>query len=427
MPPALGRKKPVGPRRDGLAGEEGLRQVDAVKRRLRQAAVGIGVLAIVAGTSAAPLRTWTDARQNRIDAAFDRVADDVVVLRLPDGRELPVPLAGLSPADRAWITANAPAATAAEDPAPRPDGTWPRSVGLPAAPTVRVVEEDAKKRLFVYETEHYEFVSDSLLSANLVREFSRVFEVTWLVNSLLPLDLRPSPEPGRKKFRARIFTNKEDYFLAGAIPGSAGVYSRGFAALMLPLASLGVRMVGSRVSIDYQAEDYETLVHEITHQMMNHWLDRLPVWFTEGSAEYVALAEYGNGRISFLRQETRLRNRLSRYTGGRFPMLPLRALLAMDHATWTAALGSGGAWQNYASALALTYFFYHLDGDGKGTAMIEFLRAVERLPDGADSGPLVEKHLLRGRDAATLEEEVRRGLRRAGIDVEFTGATPADD
>lgn len=411
---ALGRKKP-GWQRLRPGGARG-----TLRGVMGRSTSILFVFTAVMGLHAEPaeFRTWTDVRQARVEAAFLRAESSSVTLQLRDGREVTVPMAQLSPADRAWIadrqTLQPPSAET-----PRPDGAWPRTVALKAPPEVRVVREDAAERLFIYESEHYEFVSDAKLSANLVREFSRVFEVTWLANCLLPLDWRPEPEPRRAKFRARIFTHREDYHRAGGVPGSAGVYGRQLGALMLPLASLGVQMVGTRVSINYQAEDYATLIHEITHQMMNHWLDRLPTWFIEGSAEYVELADYENGRLSFLRNEARLRDRLQRY-GARFPMVGLRALMNMDHPTWSAALGSDeGAWQNYASALALTYFFYHLDGDGRGTHMIDFIRAVGKLGPRGDPRPLMEEHLLRGRDYAALEAEVQRALRRARIDVEF--------
>ena len=43
------------------------------------------------------------------------------------------------------------------------------------------------------------------------------------------------------------------------------------------------------------------LIHEITHQMMNHWLNKLPTWYIEGSAEHVSMLEYkSNGRFSLI-------------------------------------------------------------------------------------------------------------------------------
>jgi hypothetical protein len=294
-------------------------------------------------------------------------------------------------------------------------------VTLQSTPVVNVVREDPAQKEYIYETEHYEFLCDSLLGANLVREFSRVFEATWLVNCLLPLDFNPQPEGNRRKFSARIFSDVADYHAAGGPPTSAGIYFPQQYQLKLPLDSLGVKKFGSSVTIDYATENYHTLIHEITHQMMNRWIGRLPIWYIEGSAEYVALAKYDSGRLSFLKQDNRMRDWLVRSSGGgKFRMVPLAKLMSLTPRQWmTAVENDPQVFRNYASAAALTYYFYHLDGDGKGTRFKEFVRAAGNLPAYADTTPLVSQYLLRGRDFKALEKDVQRGLRRIGVTVEF--------
>ncbi len=378
----------------------------------------------------AEVRTWKDNSGRSVEGELVSSSAENVVLKLKAGGEVTVPILNLSDADQTWLADHQVEETKSGDKTPggdrdydgpKAEEDWPRIVQLKERPEVTTIKEDKDAKEFIYESDHYEFVSDSLLGANAVREFSRVFEATWLVNAMLPLDLRPMPEGDRKKFRARIFTDEGDYLGAGGLPGSAGVYGRRFEALMLPLESLGVKIVGTRVTIDYVAEDYGTLIHEITHQMMNHWLDWLPIWFAEGSAEYVELGEYDNGRFSFIGQDRRLAAHLSlRSQAGKFKMLPLQDLMTMDSKTWAEALAMpNGAMQNYASALVLTYFFYQIDDDGKGTAMKNFLRAVSQLERGADSDAQVQEYLLRGRSYAELEDELVKGLRRVGVNVEF--------
>lgn len=393
--------------------------------------VGI-ILAMSVGVAlgATEMRSWTDNSGRSVEGALVSASAENVVLELKAGGQVTVPILNLSNADQKWLTDHQGEKTEGhtETPGgernydgPKAGEDWPRTVQLKDRPEVKTIKEDKEAKEFIYESDHYEFISDSLLGANAVREFSRVFEATWLVNALLPLDLRPMPEGDREKFRARIFTDEGDYLGAGGLPGSAGVYGRSFEALMLPLKSLGVKIVGTRVTIDYVAEDYGTLIHEITHQMMNHWLSWLPVWYSEGSAEYVELAEYDNGRFSFIGQDRRLASHLGlRSVAGKFEMLPLEELMTMDSRTWGAALATpNGAMQNYASALALTYFFYQVDGDGKGAAMKDYLRAVSKLEPGEGSEELVKKYLLRGRSYSDLEDELVKGMRRTGVNVEF--------
>lgn len=371
-------------------------------------------------------RTWTNAEGRTITAALVSLAGDQVSLKLENGHVATIAVTTLSQADqehlRQWVESKK--TTPAEDPdvlpysGPPAAKEWPRTYALVGDAEPTIVKEDAEAKEFIYETEHYEFICDSKFSTNLVKEFSRIFEATYELNCHLPLDLKPTPERLRKKFQARIFTSREDYMTNGGMAGSAGVYIRGKKALMLPLASLGVKMVGSRVSIDYSAQDYRTLIHEITHQMMNHWLGPLPTWLTEGSAEYVELAEYSRGKFSFLRHDDNLKNHLQRWSD-EFPMVPIEKLMTISGGEWAEALASSGTNYNYPSALILTYYFYHLDGDGDGAHMIAFLRALEKLqrPSQADVDTLIKEHLLRTRDYSTLGADVTKAMRKLGIKI----------
>jgi hypothetical protein len=351
-----------------------------------------------------------------------------------------VPLSRLSAEDQAWARAVGEKTTLAAGVAatgqPVAEKVWPRSVGLDDKPEVVTVREDAEKKEFVYRSPHYEFICDSKLGANVVREFGRMFEATYLLNCKLPLDLKPKPEPLREYFQARLYTNAEDYFANGGVEGSAGVYSRGDKALKVPLKSLGVKMVGSRVSLDKTGDDDNaTLIHEITHQMMNHWLRFLPTWYTEGSAEYAEILEYNtNGRFSL----AGLRQRLEDYTTRcnlwqttPFKMLDLKELMEIKSSEWSAALvrpvqvanvtGATQATQNYGSAGLLTYYFYHQDGNGDAANIIAYLRAIEAAGNEADESALAKKHLLRDRTYEQLAVDVKKGLKKEGIEVEFEG------
>jgi len=377
-------------------------------------------------------RTWTDLSGKTLVATFVGIEAGQVSLQTGDAKLIQVPVTSLSAGDRKWVEQQsaAPAGTVGSPGAAAPFETpaalteWPDRVALGEKAVAEVIREDAEKREFVYESEHYEFVSDSKLSASLVREFSRIFEVTRLANCLFPLDLKPRPESGREKFLARIFTKKADYFEAGGLPGSAGVYIVSEKALMLPLDSLGVKTVGNRISIDYQSQDYRTLIHEITHQMMNHWIWRLPVWYSEGSAEYVELADYSAGRLNFSQQDRLLKEHLMQDTSV-FRMLPIEKLMSMSHQQWQGALASGDSSDNYQSALALTFFFYHHDGAGDGKNLIAWLKELGtiRTYGAADRASITENalktHLLRGRSYAELQEEIEKALRKEGIKVEF--------
>ena len=55
---------------------------------------------------AAEPRIWTDVQDRKIEATMVRMADQSVILKLKDGREIPYPLTKLSEADRAYAEQN---------------------------------------------------------------------------------------------------------------------------------------------------------------------------------------------------------------------------------------------------------------------------------------------------------------------------------
>jgi hypothetical protein len=347
---------------------------------------------------------------------------------LANGSTVDVPLARLSAADQTFAKSQtaAPATTATAPGEVAASKIWPRSFSLPDRPEVVVVKEDTEKNEYIYRSPHYEFQCDSKLGSNVVREFGRIFESTWMLNCMLPLDLKPQPEKLREIFLARLFTNKSDYMEAGGIEGSAGVYMSAKKALMVPLQSLGVKMVGSRVSLENNSDDdMATLIHEITHQMMNHWLGRLPTWYIEGSAEYVEMLEYKrNGGFSLIGLGRQLQGyaRRMNYSGGgkSFTMIDLEELMTIDGRRWAAALGQdGAATENYGSAGLLTYYFYHLDGNGDAANIIAYLRELENAKTNEEEQAAVKKHLMRERTYAQLGEDVKKALRKEGIDISF--------
>lgn len=369
-------------------------------------------------------RTWTSSDGKKIEATFLSSDPAGVKIRLANGTVFTVPLDRLSDEDRSYVEQQSK--SAASDGPAFAAKTWPRSIALEEPTQPKAITEDAGKKEFVYESEHYQFRCDSKLGTNVVKEFSRIFEATYLLNCKLPLDLKPTPEQGQEKFVARLYTNKQDYLDNGGLAGSAGVYQSGQKALSVPLSSLGVKMVGSRVSLEKTSDhDNATLIHEITHQMMNHWLSKLRTWYIEGSADAVAMLEYQRGRFSLIQTKQQLQEYLRRRgsDGKNFTMLDPEELFGIDGASWAAALtsGRGQASQNYASAAVMTFFFYYLDGAGDAAHLIAYLRDLENARRDAEPEAF-KKHLLRERSIEQLKEEMRKAFRKEGIALSFAPA-----
>lgn len=324
-----------------------------------------------------------------------------------------------APPPRAVAVTETLASLKLESKGPPAETSWPRSVALTGTPEVTTVSEAADVAKFVYRSPNYEFVADSPAGADVVRECARVFEATYQLNCRLPLDLRPEPELGRERFVAKLFSGPRAYLAAGGMLGSSGTYDRGQACILVPITSLGIKLTNGRMQTD-RTDSTDTLVHEITHQMMNAWLPRLPRWYAEGSADYVAMADYIHGRFFLNQMEDRLRVYLRRrehgQSGGPFQMLRPAELMALDAATWSQALASNAAsaTQNYASATLLTYYFYHLDGKGDTAGMLGYLRAIE---SGTPEREAAKEHLVRGRTFELLEANIIDAFQKHGVSV----------
>ena len=385
-----------------------------------QAALGL----VLTCSASAEFRNWTNSENRQVEAELASVEGNQVKLRLRNGTVATVMLDKLSAQDQTWIKEHGTATpTKALPGSTAKTGTaWPKSTGLEEAPKAVAVEEDVAEKKFIYRTAHFEFRCDAKLGADVVREFGRIFEGTREVNSELPLDLKPKPEDGQEYFVAQLFTSKDDYLKAGAIPGSGGTYQGGQKRIICPLESLGVMVVGKRYALKPQ-EDNSTLIHEITHQMMNHWLRKLPTWYVEGSAEYVAAQKYHMGRFTLTGPGGNVRKYLYEHKGvweKKFTMWHVAHLMNIDSSTWAGALGEkdGSAMRNYASATILAYYFYHVDGKGDAANIIAWLRAIE---SGTKLDQATEEHLVRGRPYAEIEKEVVKAMQKEGLVIEFTG------
>ncbi|MCB1204468.1 MAG: hypothetical protein KDN18_09430 [Verrucomicrobiae bacterium] len=373
-------------------------------------------------------RTWTSNDGRTIEASFEGAEGDKVRLRLANGTIATVPLERLSKEDAAFVKAQATATASGTGTNPPASKEWPRSIDIGATPDPETVTEDPEKKEFVYRSGHYEFHCDSKLTSTVVREFSRIFEATYLLNCSLPLDLKPMPEDdGQEFFVARLYTTREDYLANGGLEGSGGVYQRSKKSLAVPLGSLGVKIQGSRVLLENSGndDDNKTLIHEITHQMMNHWLPKLRTWYVEGSAEAVEMIEYDRGKFNLASRKSRLEDYVDRGGGDgkNFRMLDPGELFGLDSRTWAAALTSirGQATQNYHSAGLMAYYFYYLDGDGDGANLIAYLRELENVEREFKTAETAafEKHLLRGRTNDQLKEDLTKAFRGEGIALTF--------
>lgn len=346
---------------------------------------------LIFGTAvhAAP-RFWTDSTDRKVEAEFAGMQGDSVLLKLGNGQTIPFPLARLSAEDQAFAKAQtgggtqAPTATTAPkaDTARLPieKRTWPQNVTVPARSVeIALVTENPAERKYVYQSEAFEFTSQAKLAGSVMKEVARTFEATKSLVEALPWGILCKPPEGMPRFLAALYETRTDYIAAGGPEMSGGVYSSGDKIFKIPFPSLGMEKRGQTY---FKDDNYSngTLVHEITHQLMDDYLGFLPKWVIEGTAEYTEMLPYKSGTFRADSHKSGIKEDVAQWQqrgGFNMDLGKLETLMTMNRDQWDAECSTSEAMAAmYHRSQLLVYYFCHLDGDQKGTRFIKFMDAV---------------------------------------------------
>ncbi len=345
-------------------------------------------LSAVATASARP---WTNAQGRIIEAEMVGSDGTIVSLRLAAGTVVPVPLATLSAADQAFVKAQ-PKASAAASSVLAPDKRkWPETVEVPSAEIdkLTLVTADAGARKYVYRSTSFEFTSQAKLLPGLMKEVARTFEATKRLVSALPWGIECHPPEGMERYLAALYETRQDYIAAGGPDNSGGVYMTKDKTFRIPFQSLGIKKLGQSYTRDENFNN-DTLVHEITHQMMHDYLLYLPKWVIEGSAEFTEMMPYKSGTFRVGSHEKGVKEYIEGVQRRGTAKLPrLAELFRMTRAQWDqqsvgvttrTANSSGLSRQHelYQQSALLVYYFNFLDGDApkQGQRWMRFIDAV---------------------------------------------------
>ncbi len=331
-------------------------------------------------------RVWKDASGRELEAELAGRQGDSVLLKLPDGRTLPYPLVKLSAEDQAFVrgqngaeaTANLAKLPASSVRKPLQERAWPQLVEVAAGSVeIRPVSEDALNRKFIYQSEAFEFSSQAKLAGSMMKEIARTFEATKTLLEALPWGIECRPPDARPRFTAALFETREDYIAAGGPEMSGGVYDTADSTFKIPFPSLGLQRLGKTYTRD---DNYSsgTLVHEITHQLMDEYLRFLPKWIIEGTAEYTEMLPYKAGIFRAGAHKNGFKEDVEFWAKreGFMPSIEgLEKMITMKRAVWDAECQTAQDMRNmYHRSQLLVYFFCHLDGDGQ--RFIRYMDAV---------------------------------------------------
>jgi hypothetical protein len=420
------------------------------------------------GAPASAARSWSTMEGKAFPATFVSLQDTMVILRLPGGQLARIPLLRLSLTDQVYIKNSLPPA-APVPPAPgatpgpaRPPAiasipppakrVWPTKVEVDSrAIEVKTVTEASAEQKYVYRSEAFEFSSEDKLAGSVMKEIARTFEATRALVGALPWGVDPKPPADLGFYQAKFYMTRDSYIAAGGPVNSGGVYFSRDRIFRVPFPSLGLEMRGKTW---FKDENYhnDTIVHEITHQMMHDYLPFLPIWAIEGMAEYTKIMPYRAGVFHTDLRERGIKDYIK--TAASRGVTPGSIGSVMDHLhmttqAWHERADNGGPEQHklYFASCLLVYYFSHLDENGDGAHFLKYLDKIREARDAWDTffkDPRVVHHpdgsaswpgdlpspsqkmkdtygleqlpiLLDGRDAAQIQKAVEDGYKKIGV------------
>ncbi len=269
-------------------------------------------------------RTWTASDGRKLKAKIISAQGSTANFLLQNGKESTIPHERLSKKDQQFIAEWSEISAYF-------DTGYQKVSNLTGKVEAEIRDGAFAKDGKIHETRNFRFECDQDLSAVVVKDFSRLFEATYLAVKSLPLGLEAA-EPKGKKFLVKLYAEKRDYLAAGGLEDSAGIYLLSDRVILVPLSSLGVTPGprGFRKTANY---DPGTLIHETVHAVTHQWLNIVPIWFAEGLAEYVAAMPYRDGALNFKGLDEGLRQRVAKKFGGdakRFDLVSPAELVALD-------------------------------------------------------------------------------------------------
>jgi hypothetical protein len=331
----------------------------------------------------APARTWTTTEGKTFQAAMVSTQGTQVTLRLSNGQLAAIAIARLSPSDQAFITGGGSGSAAR---APIAKRIWPQKVEVDSRVIeVKVIKEDAAMQDCVYRSANFEFASQDKVAVSVMKEIARTFEATHSLVEALPWGIEPKPPADLGYYKAKFYVSRDNYIHDGGPENSGGVYMSKDRIFRIPFQSLGLEQRGKTW---FKNDNYrnDTIVHEITHQMMNDFLPFLPTWVIEGTAEYTEMMPYHAGVFTPGAHERGIKEYLkeSASHGIKPPDIgPVLDHMSMTGEQWHSKADAGGIGQHrlYFASAMLVYYFCHLDGDGKGTRFLKYLDQMAEARD----------------------------------------------
>lgn len=260
-----------------------------------------------------------------------------------------------------------------------PAKSWPSIFKLQRPATVKLIQKGTNDRPFIYRTKHFELRSPAALSQHNLSHFATTAESVPRVLAHMPLPLLSMPGGTAKVI---ICPDEISFLKSGGTPGAAGIYSGRKQAILLRADTYLNPPRPDDSKLPPKA-NHDLLVHEFTHLCMHQWLAKLPVWFTEGTAEYLAAAHQNKGTYQF----SNICTTISRHIKRNLPLdkdtitLPnIKETLNHTRKSWRDRIKNGDPtdhYRSYATSLLLVHTLFH-GGQNRRDATSNFLTHIQK-------------------------------------------------
>lgn len=227
--------------------------------------------------------------------------------------------------------------------------------GLLALTLTLAAPASGQSRLPTYETKYYILHTD--LNHDSVSEIeARISAMAEMYHQ------RTKGFAGRisSKLPFYLFSNPADYYAAGGIPGSAGVFD-------------GRRLMAI-ASAETSEATWRIIQHEGFHQFVRAVIGGdIPIWVNEGMAEYFSQSVYtGDGFVTGVIPPQRLARLQHWIKDGK--TRSIERMMTTSHEAWNAGLSA----VNYDQAWSMIHFLAHADNGRYQKPLNNFIKDVSR-------------------------------------------------
>lgn len=287
---------------------------------------------------------------------------------------------------------------------------WPARAMAQPGDTRLISEKDG---VFTHRSPNFIITSDLRLPQSAINDIAKVLEGTRAALIAIPLGLHAGGET--EPYCVQLFRDANGYARAGGANGSGGHYDGRTGRMLVLLPNLGIAEKEGKLVLDY-AKNLFVLKHEVTHQLMDHWHGRMPMWMSEGIAEFIASLPYAQGNFTLRNPGAGMRDYLLKWrkngTDKRIRIIAPDRLMEMDRDDWESAVSQQSAYDQYNSAALLTYYFIRKKD---GASFAGYLDALRR---GIRSDEAERTHLLEGKTRESLMHDLVSLCTELGVEQE---------